>query len=519
MQNMAPSWRGEPATKWGVVAPNGGFWMQRKYIAGTVCTMAAVLTLAACHRRAIDAAPPVAHDTISVPPQSSTIAVPIVANLGELSAALEREVPRSLWTIDKPGQDCMASKKVDVLGVKIKTPRIKCRIVGEVTRGAIALSGQGQDLVVTLPIHATVRARDIAGVLKQETATGDAVVRAHVRLSLTREWKPRAALDIAYDWTNEPGIDFMGQRITFTSKADAKLRGVVARLERTLPAELDKLHLERQIDKAWRSAFTSLELNEANPPVWMRVTPQSLAYGGYAVEGRKLILRLGMQAQTETFVGKRPPDPASTPLPPMQPLKGPPGRLRFVIPVIADYRELEPVIHKALIKRQARPFDVPGLGPIRAQFGKVTVYGTTGGRIAVGVEFSGKSDDGTIGPAHGTVWLTGTPVNAANSRVVSFGDLAVSGVTDSTGGDVLLQLANAPGLSQTIGTALAQNFERDYDKLMGKIGRAINDKRTGDFLIRAAIDDVKTGQLKAAGQGLYLPVEGTGRATVVLDMR
>lgn len=493
--------------------------MNHGRLAGGAVALAGLLSLVACHRTTTGGAPPRADDAITVPPQASTIAVPIVARLDELGAALEREVPRELWTIDKPGQDCLASKKLDVLGVKIKTPRIKCRIVGAVTRGPITLAGSGQDLVVTLPLHATVRAEDIAGLLKRETATGDAVVRAHVRLALTRDWKPRARLDIAYDWTREPGIDFLGQRITFTSKADAKLQGVIARLERTLPAQLDSLHLDRQIDRAWRSAFTSLELNRANPPVWMRVTPRDLRYGGYAIENGRLVLRLGMNAQTETFVGNRPPDPAPTPLPPMQSLSGPPGRLLFVIPVIADYRELEPVIRKALVKRAARPFDVPGLGAIRARFGKVTVYGTRGGKIAVGVQFAARSDDGTVGPAQGTVWLTGTPVNAANSRRVEFRDLAVSGVTDSTGTDVLLQLANAPGLSQTIAAALAQNFENDYAKLMGKIGRALADKRTGDFVISASIDNVRTGQLKAAGQGLYLPVEGTGRATVTLDMR
>jgi hypothetical protein len=225
----------------------------------------------------MDEAPPRATDAIAVPPQASTIAVPITARLDELAAALEREVPRELWSIDQPGQDCVASKRVEVLGVKLKTPRVECHIVGNVVRGPITLSGQGQDLVVTLPLHATVRARDIAGVFKQETATGDAMVRAHVRLSLARDWKPRAALDIQYDWTNEPGIDFLGQRITFTSKADAKLKGVIARLERTLPRELDKLHLDREISRAWASAFTSLELNHANPPVWLRVTRKSCA--------------------------------------------------------------------------------------------------------------------------------------------------------------------------------------------------------------------------------------------------
>ena len=82
-----------------------------------------------------------------------------------------------------------------------------------------------------------------------------------------------------------------------------------------------------------------------------------------------------------------------------------------------------------------------------------------------------------------------------------------------------MQIANSPGFSQTIATALTQNFEEDYDELMAKIANAIDTKREGDVVIRAQIDEVKTGRLKAAGQGLYSPVWGTGTASVILAPR
>lgn len=474
--------------------------------------------LSGCHHGPGNDAPPRANDTIAVPPQSSIIAVPISASLSELSAALEQAVPQALWSIDKPDQVCVASSRVKLLIVKVKTPALKCRIVGEVTRGRMTLSGQGRDLVVTMPIHATIHARDIGGLLKQETATADAQVRAVIKLDVANDWSPRGTVDIHYDWTNEPGVDFMGQRIEFTSKADAKLQGVIARLEQTLPGELAKLKFREQVQSAWGQAFTSLELNKARPPVWMRISPQELYYGGYVVEQGRLVLRQGMKAQTETFVGDRPADPPKLPLPPLRRLDIPAGELLFYIPVIADYRQLEPVIAKALVKRSARPFEVPGIGPVRAKFGKVTAYGTIGGRVAVGLEFMAWGDTKSLGQSHGTVWLTGTPVNPPNTRVVSFSDLSVSGVTNSTGTDLLLQLANAPGISQTVADALAQDFARDYDKLMVKIDRAIDQKREGNLTIRARIDEITTGSLKAAGQGLYLPVRGKGTASITFDL-
>ena len=459
-------------------------------------------------------APPRANDAIKSDPQSSVIAVPISADLSSLSASLEREIPRQLWTIDQPGQVCVPSNKVKVLFVKIKTPTLHCRLVGEVVRGPLAISGSGRDIVITMPIKAVIRAQDIGGILKQETATAAAQVRAIIHLDLAPDWSLRGKIDIAYDWTKEPAVDFLGKRIELTSKADAKLAAVVAKLERTLPGELAKLQFREKVQTSWNSAFTSLRLSRDNPPVWMRVTPQQLQYGGYSVQGRALVLKLGMRALTETFVGDRPADPARTALPAVRPLEADTGELQFYIPVIADYAQLEPVIAKALVKRSAQPFAVPGIGDIYAQFGKVTTYGTTGGRIAVGLEFAALDAARKQTKSKGTIWLTGMPLNPANTREITFTDVTVDGATDSTGTNVLLKLANTPALAETIAGALRQNFTKDYDSLLGKISRAIDEQREGNLVIRADIQNVRTGSLKAGGNGLYLPVWGTGRASI-----
>jgi hypothetical protein len=449
-------------------------------------------------------------------PQLSTIAVPVEANLSKLAATLEHEVPRLLWSIDKPNQVCVPSDKVKVLFVKLKTPTITCHIVGEVTRGRMALSGTGQTLLLTMPVHAVIHARDIGGVLQQETATADARVQARIHLDLASDWSPRGKLDLAYRWTAPPRIEFLGQKIDLSEQADAKLKGIVAKLERTLPAQLSQLQLRVQVERSWNAAFTSLQLNRSHPPVWMRVSPRELQYGGYDIADNRITLRLGLRAITETFVGDRPADPPRTPLPPLRPLAGNPGKLTFFIPVVADYRQLEPVLMKALLKRQSRPFPVPGVGPVWARFNKVTIYGTTGGRIAVGLNFNASDEAGTIGKARATVWMTALPVNRSNSREVSFTQFGVTGSTDRTGGDLVIKLANAPGLDETIAQALTQDFERDYDKLMVKIDRAIQQKQEGDFIIRAHIDNVQTGSLKAGSRGLYLPVRATGSASIIL---
>jgi len=360
-----------------------------------------------------------------------------------------------------------------------------------------------------------VRAEDIGGVLKRETATAKAMAHAVVRIDLQKDWSPRGTVSLSYDWMAEPHVEFLGQRIKLTEPAERELAPIIARLERELPGELGRIGIQKQIGQAWASAFTSVVLNERNPEVWMRITPRALQYGGYEVRNGRLLLRLGMRALTETYVGHRPRPRAPTPLPQMQPLDAKPGELSFFLPVFADYRALEPVLVKALRKRSQRPFMVPGLEPVDAKFKSVTIYGTTGGRIAVGLTFSAH-ERGSRTPTSGTVWMTGKPVNAEDSRRVGFTDFAVTGTTDMTGGDLILDLVNAPGVAPMIADLLAQNFERDYAELLGKVDRAIEAKRAGDVIIHAEVKRAKTGQLQAAGAGLYLPVWATGTASVTI---
>lgn len=489
--------------------------MSIRILAGFAAALVLPLAvLAGCSQKDSMGAPPRARDPIVVEPETSSLTVPVEADLANLAAALDRAVPRRLWQIDAPDQPCIASKRVDLGIATVKTPTIKCRIVGEVTRGAMKIGGEGQTIRLAMPLHAAVRAEDIGGVLKRETATADAMAHAVVHLRLAPDWSPQGRIDIRYDWQDSPHLDFLGQRIDFTEQAERKLAPVIARLERELPRELGRLKLREQVRQAWESGFTTLSLNRENPPVWMRVTPKRVQYGGYTLAGNRLRLRLGLVARTETFVGDRPADPKPTPLPAMEPLQGEAGKLAFFLPVIASYKELEPVLMKALVKRSARPFDVPGAGPVRARFERATLYGTTGGRVAVGILFSAQDVAGRIGRTRGTVWLTATPSNAANSRIVAFQGLAVSGTTDMTGGDLILRLMNAPGVADFIAASLTQNFEKDYAELLGKIDRAIASKREGAFAIRVTMGSTRTGRLRAFGQGLYLPVWAEGKAAV-----
>lgn len=456
-------------------------------------------------------APPRVIVPTDIPATTSTVAAPIQVPLSELERALERAVPTTLWQIDQREERCVAPARIRGVAV---TPRLSCRIVGEVTRGRISLSGRGADIRLRMPVSARVSAREVARVLN-ETATASADVEAVVRLTMGDDWNPRGTVQIAVDWKEPPGINFLGIRIGFASRADPKLQKLIADLERQLPAELAKLGVRRQVEKIWADGFTTIELNRHNPAAWMRVTPQKLGFGGYTVQGRQISANVSLQARTETFlVEERPAPLAATPLPPPATIAAGQG-FHFRIPVVAHYEQLVPVLEKALNKLAKKGIEAPVVGRVDVQFGTPVIYTTENNRLAIGLDVKA-SRAGSV-ETGGMVWLTGHAVNEPNSQLVKVQDLKLHGSGDNATGNLLLQVAQAPAVIDLLQDELSQNFTNDFGKLRVKIDKALTDKRIGDFVLNTRIREVRHGVVLAVGQGLFLPVEALGEAR--LDYR
>ncbi|MBC7522503.1 MAG: DUF4403 family protein [Sandarakinorhabdus sp.] len=460
--------------------------------------------LAGCSRDASNQAPPRETTPIAVPQETSAIAVPIITSLAELQRLANAKVPATLITIDETKPACL---RIKVIG------SISCKLVGRVTRGPIRIGGAGDAIVATMPVSASVAARDVAHFINK-TATADAIVTVTARMTSIGNWQPRAKVSIDYAWTKKPGVDFLGQRIGFANKADPALAKLIAQLEARIPGEIAKLQPREKLAQAWAQGFTTVSLNARNPPVWLRITPKQLRFRGYLVDKRSLTLNLGASALTETFVGNRPADPAPTPLPPPAPRQiGPDAGFRFHLPVVADYAELEPVLEKALHKLSKKPMTLPGIGAVEPEFSDVTIYATTGNRLAIGLKMRVATPGRWI-DARGTVWVTGQPFNTPGTRLVTVRDLRIDGNADSPAFRLLLAVARSPSVNAEIGNALSQDFERDFAKLLDKAGKAISEKPLGPFVLAARIDHVHNGLVYPAGQGLFMPVDAVGTASI-----
>jgi Domain of unknown function (DUF4403) len=490
--------------------------------------------LASCSKDVGNPAPPRIETAANLPKELSTIVVPLTVPVSEIEARLNQITPARLWTINQFEPRCIPAQRVTIcplhktkckgkeckniackIGIKSAkfTPDVGCNIVGQVTRGRIRLGGRGDALSLTMPVNAVISARDVGGVIKQETATGSANVRATVKMSINNAWAPVAKVNIDYNWVNPPGINFLGKRISFVDKADAKLAGVIAGLERDLAREIARVQTRQVVADAWAQGFTSILLNRERPPAWMRITPQHMSFGGYRVNGANLELMLAAEAITETFIGDKPDNPEKTPLPPPAAISADRG-LRFHIPVLADYAQLEPVVERTLDKLAKRGITLDNIGPVHVKFGKVTVYATEGGRLAVGIKAKADIIRSPLPPTHGEIWLSAIPYNESNSQVIKVRDLKLTGQTDHVTTNLLFSLFANDEVLAEISAALTHDFKDDYDKVMVAAKKAISMRREGDFILTAEVNGVSHGTVLVTGQGLFLPVDVTGNAHI-----
>ncbi|MEO1729547.1 MAG: DUF4403 family protein [Pseudomonadota bacterium] len=457
--------------------------------------------------------PPRIESAAEFPSKPSYIVTSATAPIGTVRTKLEKALPTTLVTIDKRVEECVPSKDARLLGVKLfRTPRLGCNLAGEITRGAITLGGRGSELKASVPIDARIEIRDLGDIIKRETVTASADVDVTAKLSVAPDWSINSDIKLNYRWTNEPGIDIAGRRVTFTKIADAELAKSLGKIESELEAEIRKVDLRSEIAKAWADGHDTVSINRENPPVWLKITPSELGAGSLSVSKSNIAAQLMLRAGLELKVGDRPEPEKPGPLGTNKGITASKG-FEVNVPVLADYAEVEPPLLKALRKLTAEELLGDDQTGVRATFKSVTLYATEEGRIAVGVEASIAPTGffSSWAKAGGTLWLTGKPVTSAGSEVLQIEDLQIYGDMDRAAGDLLVTAFDRPEIRAIIEQELITDFANDYKKLVAKARKGLKSVKVGNARLSFDVDEFKHGSIAVTGEGLFMPVVATGQ--------
>jgi hypothetical protein len=495
--------------------------------------LAILLLVAGCGRQVEPEKPPRLDTPFEIPAQTSTAVLPVQMQVSALEAIINRSVPEQLWQIDRQEKKCVPGQRITICPVPKReckngkcrmvgcefglyrtkiTPDFSCQIIGKVVRGRIRLSGQGDRVLLTMPVSARLGARNVAGFLK-ETATAKAELRALIGVDVDKNWQLVAKVSLDKSWQEPPGIDFLGKRISLVSKADPALQKLLDDIERRVQADVAKLPFKAGVTEGWRAGFAVVQLNRRNPPVYMKVTPRQISFGGMTATKKQIELRVGLEAETRTYVGEAPLPDAPTPLPAPAARLPEPG-LAFSIAVLADYAELVPVVDRTLAKLARKGVELPRLGAVDMEFGSVEIYPTNGGRIAIGIPATAHLRISPFRATKGMIWLTGRVKNEVGSQRVHVEDLQIIGRTDRDTVNLLFRVFEDPEILAEVSKGLSHDFAPDYERVLAAARKAIAQRQFGRFVLRAEATDVTNGTIMVTGKGLFMPVTVRGNASL-----
>lgn len=462
-------------------------------------------------------------DTLVFQPQSSSLVVPVVLSLDDLQRRLNQDVPEVLASIDENRDSCVPAvwfKSKILFGLKTKaTPAIDCNLKGQAVRGPITLSGSGRNLIISMPVSAslTAKGRGEIGRHIQETANGAINATVTVQADIDSNWTPSATVAADYAWTNRIGVDILGFRITFADKVDPKLRQMIEGFQRKIPEALAKLAIKDQAAKAWSKGFATLQVSKS-PDIWMNFTPEAVGYNGYTVAGRELRFKILAKGRTDTFVGQKPTSPVATTLPTMQrdlPEQG----LSIFVPVSADYTSLAEAAKSALKVGQTQVFDIRGRGAVKATFKDVVIHQTDGHRLAIGVTVDTDASVGfmNLTKVSGTVWFVADAHVDNQSKKAKVDHLAVHSRTDSAATNLLASIVNMPVVNDALVGSLSYDFSEKYKVAIKQAEDGLNRQLATDLRLAGKIDDLQVDAITPGPDGLIASVSIKGRAEIRTD--
>lgn len=356
---------------------------------------------------------------------------------------------------------------------------------------------------------ATVSGRGEIGKNIQSTATGAITAKATVEADLDENWNPVAKADADYSWDNLIGINVLGFRITFANKVDPKIRELIDSFRAKLPELLAKLKVRERAAKAWSQGSESIHVSKA-PDVWLSFSPTAVGFSGFRIDGRSLRADVMAAGTTETFLGKRPPDPPTQPLPPLTHTLPDPS-FSFYVPIYGDYATLVEAARNALKVGEEQTLEVPHVGAVKVVFRDVYIHQTTGMKLAIGVKVDAKPSSDFF-RTKGVLW-TIAAVDVDNERQrVKVRDFEIFSRTDNPPLDLLVSILKLGPVNRAIRQALEYDYSKDYEKAIKAANDALTRQVSDDFSLKGVISSLNADKVEAGPEALIVVVSAKGSA-------
>ncbi len=426
---------------------------------------------------------------------ASRVSATIELGIPALTAAIERDIPKQLATIDER-VNCV-HRRVFVFRVNAN-----CDVWGFVDRtGPVSLYGRGDRVFGAVSIYGAAEgqgANRFTARIRGETEAR-ATVEAEARPQLRSDWSLELNFSDSFRWSEPPYLRVLGREIALARYVEPRIRAQLARVRSRALEEMRRLDLRDKAAKAWDHAFEPIKLAD-EPPVWLQLAPQTAAFAGVRANAKVLSGSIELSGSAETSIGQRPPGISAPPLPPLGTTVTEPGTFDVILPVRISYDVIKERLSQAIAA-------VPvGDAAVR----EVQVYPSSG-KLVIGVRLAKTT---TTDPAAGEwIYLSAAPKTSTNNQSVEFPDLDLSGAVDdgqltSTLQQLLTELKNAANIEYGI----------SYQNLLMAANERLSRPLKDGFRMEGHLSSAKVDKVMLLPDGIVIALRTSGELKILYGL-
>jgi len=435
-----------------------------------------------------------------IPDQPSSLTVPsrvsavVEFGLPAIAAAIERDIPKRLATIDE--RIGCVNRRVLVFRV-----RANCDVDGFVDRGPMSLYGRGDHIVGSVPIFGSIEGQGANRFTSRihGDAEGRAVVEVESRPKLSKDWSIDLNFSDSFHWSEPPILHVLGREIALTKYAEPSIRKQLGRIRQHAQEAARRLDLHDKAAKAWEQAFQPIQISQ-DPPVWLQITPASAAFAGVHANAKDLSGSLELAGTAQTVVGQVPSTVTPTPLPPLGNDISQPGTFDILLPVRVNYDALRDKIMQVVAASKA--------GPIVKQ---MQIYPSSG-KLVIGVQFARPGD--TDAAAGEWVYLSGALNVDANQQSIRISNLAAdSSLPD---GSEAAQLQNR--LLDQLKEIPDIGYGVAYQNLLTAANERLNRPLKNGFRMEGQLSSAKLDSIQLLADGVSIALRARGDLKILYGL-
>lgn len=289
-------------------------------------------------------------------------------------------------------------------------------------------------------------------------------------------------------------------RADVTDKVMQATRSVLQQQIQRLDRSIAQVQTRDRFERWWRDMSRAIRLTDS---VWFTINPSDVRLIGVRTDSGTMVASLRLTARPRIETGNRPNDfDLFTPLPRLERSDSTGGRLQVTLDGEIDYGVATGMLRRALVGKE-----IP-VANRTVTIRSITLLGVGGGRVALGVRFSGG--------VTGQLYLTGTPRYDTDADQLLVPDLAY---------DLRTSDALARGLAWLKDDAI-QNFLRDrarfpvtgqLDRLRVLAEQGMNRELASGVRLVGQLDRAEAVAVRATRAALRVRAVASGSAYLDID--